>query len=233
MRRGPLRSVSGIVGIGYKLGRQADADAGCRVDNDPPAELVLVILGGGNEPGPLLRRQYAGHFRFVAFLEVANGPFQRILVFCGGKVARPRERRLNFQPVGRRKGHGLRLSSIWGRELRLYGSGLRGGRFLLRRSRGWTCLRLGLLGFSRLLHRYRLARRVVFFCDELWLGWIGIAGASVLRGRHRRAGHEREPNNQGTTTHPVNATLTMFFCHLSQKTKPGKTAGLWMNVALA
>ena len=44
MGRGPARAVGGVARVRHQLGRQADADAGGRVDHHAPAEFVLVRL---------------------------------------------------------------------------------------------------------------------------------------------------------------------------------------------
>ena len=75
----------------HQLGRQADADAGRRIDHHAPAERVLVVAGGGQERRALPGGQHAGDLGLVALLEALDGRDQRVLALAGaGIVAVPR-----------------------------------------------------------------------------------------------------------------------------------------------
>ena len=87
----------------HHLGRQADADAGGRIDHDAPAVFLFVIAGGGEQAGSFGVGQHAGNLALDALLIILDGGDQRIFAVArSGIIAGPQQRGLHLLTVGNR-----------------------------------------------------------------------------------------------------------------------------------
>ena len=206
MGRGPARAAGGVARMRHQLGRQADADAGGRVDHHVPTEFVLVHLGGGDQLCALGWRELAGDLGLVALLEILDCRQHRVAAGgLAGIVARPQQRGLDFQAfvrrnsrehVGRRFGFGggrFRRGRLCGDGLRgggrhrggLYSGRLHSGRF------GRDRFRFGGFGFGRL------------HCGRLGVGLLGHRddAGRILRRRRNGAEAKHEHHQNRSPTH--------------------------------
>ena len=190
--------MGGVVCVRHQLGRQADADAGRRIDHHAPTEFLLVAVGGRHQRGALFGRQHAGDLGLIALLEVADGGFRGAAAGrFTGVVTRPIERRLDLLPFGERNG------GEFGRWRGLGFGRRRLHHLLFRRSLDRLDGRwFGWRGLCRLRFHDCLAHDgMLLGCRCGLLHRAGRPDLLRLRARQAGAENEREQDDRGTATH--------------------------------